>query len=42
MQAIVEVDGGAPLSDEVLASPVPLVLRGLVADWPLVLSLIHI
>ena len=36
MQAIVEVDGGAPLSDEILASPVPLVLRGLVADWPLV------
>jgi hypothetical protein len=36
MQAIVEVDGGAPLSDEILASPVPLVLRGLVAEWPLV------
>ena len=36
MQAIVEVDGGAPLSDAILASPVPLVLRGLVAGWPLV------
>jgi len=36
MQAIVEVDGGAPLSDGILASPVPLVLRGLVAEWPLV------
>ena len=36
MQQIMEVDGGAPLSDEMLASPVPLVLRGLVAHWPLV------
>jgi hypothetical protein len=36
MQKIVEVDGGAPLSDEILASPVPLGLRGLVAEWPLV------
>ena len=36
MQEIVEVEGGAPLSDEILTSPVPLVLRGLVADWPLV------
>lgn len=36
MQAIREIDGGAPLTDEILASPEPLVLRGLVAHWPLV------
>jgi hypothetical protein len=29
-------DGRQPLPDEVLCSPVPLVLRGLVAHWPLV------
>jgi hypothetical protein len=29
-------DGSAALPDEILASSVPLVLRGLVADWPLV------
>jgi hypothetical protein len=29
-------DGSAPLPDEVLASTEPLVLRGLVADWPMV------
>ncbi|NVM75919.1 hypothetical protein FHW83_001706 [Duganella sp. SG902] len=29
-------DGSQPLPDEVLCSPVPLVLRGLVAHWPLV------
>jgi hypothetical protein len=28
-------DGSQPLPDEILASTVPLVLRGLVADWPL-------
>jgi hypothetical protein len=31
-------DGSQPLPDEVLCSPVPLVLRGLVAHWPLVQS----
>jgi hypothetical protein len=29
-------DPGQPLPDEILTSPAPLVLRGLVADWPLV------
>jgi hypothetical protein len=29
-------DPSQPLPDEILHSPVPLVLRGLVADWPLV------
>ena len=29
-------DGGRPLPDEILASTTPLVLRGLVADWPMV------
>jgi hypothetical protein len=29
-------DGDQPLPDEILASTAPLVLRGLVADWPLV------
>jgi len=29
-------DGSAPLPDEILTSTVPLVLRGLVADWPMV------
>jgi hypothetical protein len=46
MQAIAEIDcarslqlrgdGSQPLPDEILASATPLVLRGLVADWPLV------
>ncbi len=36
MQAIREIDGATALSDEILASPAPLVLRGLVAHWPLV------
>jgi hypothetical protein len=29
-------DGSQPLPDEILTSTVPLVLRGLVADWPMV------